>query len=99
MENQAESQRDAQASRQFLAGRGVFTVEEFARHIGGARSIARARARLGYYVAQGRVRLVVGGCTWRIPQEGMPMGSTQTRLSWLRPSGLTASSVTIPHST
>lgn len=74
MANQAESKNEARASRQFLAGRGVFTVEEFARHIGGARSTARARARLGYYVAQGRVRLVAGGVYVADPAGGEARG-------------------------
>lgn len=74
MSNHAKSQTETMASREFLAGKGVFTVEEFARHIGGVRSLARARARLGYYVALGRVRLVAGGVYAADPGGGDALG-------------------------
>ncbi len=54
MRKYAEQQRDTQRTTDFMERNRVFTVEEFARHLGGEKSLAEYRVR--YYLQQGRLK-------------------------------------------
>lgn len=54
MTNRPEQQRDNQRTTEFMELNPVFTVEEFARHLGGRKLLAEYRVR--YYIRRGRLK-------------------------------------------
>jgi predicted transcriptional regulator of viral defense system len=65
MRNRAEQQQDAQRTTDFMDLNRVFTVEEFARHLGGEKSLAEYRVR--YYLQQGRLKRLANGVYATVP--------------------------------
>jgi predicted transcriptional regulator of viral defense system len=65
MQNRTEQQRDSQRTIDFMDLNRVFTVEEFARHLGGEKSLAEYRVR--YYLRQGRLKRVANGVYATVP--------------------------------
>jgi len=65
MKQRAEQQRDAQRTTDFMELNRVFTVEEFARHLGGEKSLAEYRVR--YYLQQGRLKRLANGVYATVP--------------------------------
>jgi len=54
MRKHAEQQHDAQRTADFMELNRIFTVEEFARHLGGQKSLAEYG--VPYYLRQGRLK-------------------------------------------
>lgn len=54
MKKHTEQQHNAQRTTEFMEQNRIFTVEEFARHLGGQKSLAEYRVR--YYLRQGRLK-------------------------------------------
>ncbi|MBD3235786.1 MAG: hypothetical protein GF330_03700, partial [Candidatus Eisenbacteria bacterium] len=65
MRNRADQQRTTQRSTDFMEKNRVFTVEEFARHLGGEKSLAEYRVR--YYLSQGRLKRLANGVYATVP--------------------------------
>jgi predicted transcriptional regulator of viral defense system len=65
MRNRAEQQRDGQRTTDFMELNRVFTVEEFARHLGGQKSLAEYRVR--YYLRQRRLKRLANGVYATVP--------------------------------
>jgi len=70
MRNHAEQQREHRRTSEFLERNRVFTVEEFARHLGGERSLAQYRVR--YHLQQGRLRRLANGVYAVVPAGAEP---------------------------
>ena len=65
MRNHVEQQRDSQRTTDFMEMNRVFTVQEFARHLGGRKSLAEYRVR--YYLRQGRLKRLANGVYATVP--------------------------------
>jgi len=65
MRNRPEQQQDPQRTTDFMDLNRVFTVEEFARHLGGEKSLAEYRVR--YYLQQGRLKRLANGVYATVP--------------------------------
>ncbi len=65
MRKRAEQQRDSRRTTDFMELNRVFTVEEFARHLGGEKSLAEYRVR--YYLKQGRLKRLANGVYATVP--------------------------------
>jgi predicted transcriptional regulator of viral defense system len=65
MRNHAEQQQNGQRTSEFMELNRVFTVEEFARHLGGEKSLAEYRVR--YYLRQGRLKRLANGVYATVP--------------------------------
>lgn len=65
MRKYAEQQHDTQRTTDFMELNRIFTVEEFARHLGGQKSLAEYRVR--YYLNQGRLKRLANGVYATVP--------------------------------
>ncbi|MBK9472860.1 MAG: hypothetical protein IPO18_11305 [bacterium] len=65
MRKHAEQQHDAQRTTDFMELNRIFTVDEFARHLGGQKSLAEYRVR--YYLSQGRLNRLANGVYATVP--------------------------------
>lgn len=65
MRKRAEPQQDAQRTTDFMELNRVFTVDGFARHLGGQKSLAEYRVR--YYLKQGRLKRLANGVYTTVP--------------------------------
>jgi len=65
MRNHAQQQLNGQRTNDFMELNRVFTVEEFARHLGGEKSLAQYRVR--YYLRQGRLKRLANGVYATVP--------------------------------
>jgi predicted transcriptional regulator of viral defense system len=65
MRNHAKQQRDGQRTTDFMELNRVFAVEEFARHLGGQKSLAEYRVR--YFLRQGRLKRLANGVYATVP--------------------------------
>lgn len=65
MRNHAEQQREGQRTAEFMELNPVFTVEEFARHLGSEKKLAEYRVR--YYLRQGRLKRLANGVYATVP--------------------------------
>ncbi|MBK7046477.1 MAG: hypothetical protein IPH48_08210 [bacterium] len=70
MRKHAEQQHDAQRTTDFMELNRIFTVEEFARHLGGQKSLAEYRVR--YYLGQGRLKRLANGVYASVPVGAAP---------------------------
>ncbi len=65
MNNQSRQQRNTLRTTDFMELNRVFTVKEFARHLGGEKSLAEYRVR--YYLQQGRLKRLANGVYATVP--------------------------------
>ena len=65
MRNRAGQQRDLRRTLDFMEWNPVFTVDEFARHLGGEKQLAEYRVR--YYLRQGRLKRLANGVYATVP--------------------------------
>lgn len=65
MRNHTEQQRESQRTTEFMALNQVFTVDEFAEHLGGQKSLAQYRVR--YYLRQKRLTRLANGVYATVP--------------------------------
>lgn len=72
MRNRAEKQQYAQRTTDFMDLNRVFTVEEFARHLGGEKNLAQYRVR--YYLQKGRLKRLANGVYATVPVGVAPEG-------------------------
>lgn len=70
MRNRSEQQRDTLRTADFMDRNRVFTVEEFARHLGGEKRLAEYRVR--YYLQQGRLKRLANGVYATVPAGSNP---------------------------
>ena len=70
MKKRAEQQQDSRRTTDFMELNRVFTVEEFARHLGGEKRLAEYRVR--YYLKQGRLKRLANGVYATVPASVAP---------------------------